>query len=121
MEGNVLHLVHISLVEPLLMRRALLHLEQNSLEGGDSRVRVLLLNACLLEGLLLLDADVIALYLLLKVLRVEVLYGIDHVLLHLFQFFDRVHLRDRGHMDVRLNWRNVLVLEVEKAVLAVQL
>ena len=100
MERDDLDLVVLTLVEALLMRRTFLHLEQHTLKRRDSAVLVLKLQPGLLLRLLLLDANVIALNLLLQVLRVEILDGVDHVLLDVLQLVDWIHLRD---------WRDVHV------------
>ena len=68
MKRDDLDLVELSLVEPLLVRRAFLHLEQHSFECRDATVLILQLQASLLFGLLLLDPNVIAFNLLLQML-----------------------------------------------------
>ena len=68
MQCDNLDLVVLSLVEALLMRRTFLDLEQHALKRRDSAVLVLKLQPGLLLRLLLLNANVIALNLLLQVL-----------------------------------------------------
>lgn len=79
MEGHDFLDVELPLVEPLLVGGALRHLEQNMFEGLDARVLFFLGNPRLHQGLLLLDADVIAFDLLLKVLGIQILDGVEHV------------------------------------------
>ena len=121
MKRDHLDLIVLSLVEALLMRRTFLNLEQHALKSRDSAVLVFKLQSGLLLRFVLLNSNVVALNLLLQVLRVEVLDGVDHVLLDILQLVDRIYLRDWRDVHVVLNRVRMLELIIEHACLGLHL
>ena len=81
MQRHNLVLVVLTLVESLLVRWALLDLEEDSLKRCYTAVLVFEIQSSLPLSLLLKNANVIALNLFLQVLRVKVFDRINNVLL----------------------------------------